>query len=73
MKVKNINKIIELIKIVNGFGFDNKTRNTHTRVKFKAKISESYQIKIEIRQGDSLSPLVFNILEKNDKRMEKNY
>lgn len=62
-----------LYKILNELGLDNKTRrlinqtlrNTQSKVKFRGEISKPFNIKTGVRQGDGLSPLLFNcVLEK---------
>lgn len=57
-----------LIKILQELGLDQKTlnliqqtlNNTTSRVKFRGTISKSFEIKTGVRQGDGLSPLLFN-------------
>lgn len=62
-----------LFNTLNEFNLDNKTANlikatlehTYSKVKFRGEISRSFEIKTGVRQGDGLSPLLFNcILEK---------
>lgn len=62
-----------LLQILQEFGLDNKTRaiiqqtlsNTTSKVKFRGEISHAFEIKTGVRQGDGLSPLLFNcVLEK---------
>lgn len=62
-----------LIRILKDLGLDNKTRtiirqtltNTTSKVKFRGEISDAFEIKTGVRQGDGLSPLLFNcVLEK---------
>lgn len=62
-----------LFKILEEFGFDNKTRaiirqtltNTTSKVKFRGEISDAFEITTGVRQGDGLSPILFNcVLEK---------
>lgn len=57
-----------LFQILQEFGLDNKTREiiqatltgTSSKVKFRSSISDPFQIKTGVRQGDGLSPLLFN-------------
>lgn len=57
-----------LFQTLREFGLDNKTReiiqstlsNTSSKVKFRTEISESFEIRTGVRQGDGLSPLLFN-------------
>lgn len=62
-----------LMGVLEEFGVDKKTRNlisqtisnTHSKIKFMGEISESFEIKTGVRQGDGLSPILFNcVLEK---------
>lgn len=62
-----------LFKTLQELGIDRKTRklieqtltNTSSKVKFLGEISEPFEIKTGVRQGDGLSPILFNlILEK---------
>ena len=69
-----------LFNILREMGTDNKTlqliketlTNTYSKVKFMGEISEPFEIKTGVRQGDCLSPLLFNcVLDKVIKEWEK--
>lgn len=69
-----------LYKILEEFGIDRKTRaiirqtltGTISKVKFMGDISDPFDIQTGVRQGDGLSPLLFNIvLEKIIRTWEK--
>lgn len=59
-----------LFRILEEKGLDTKTRDiikqtlkgTKAKVKFMGEISEPFDIKTGVRQGDGLSPLLFNIV-----------
>lgn len=59
-----------LFKIMEEFGIDRKTRKiieqtltgTTSKVKFMGEISEPFEIETGVRQGDGLSPILFNIV-----------
>jgi len=62
-----------LFNTLEEFGADDKSTaiikstltNTKSKVKFMGEISEPFEIKTGVRQGDGLSPLLFNcVLEK---------
>lgn len=69
-----------LFNTLEEYGLDEKTRkiieqtltNTKSKVKFLGEISDEFEIKTGVRQGDGLSPLLFNIaLDKVMKEWEK--
>ncbi|KAK9884156.1 hypothetical protein WA026_005108 [Henosepilachna vigintioctopunctata] len=59
-----------LFEIMKEFGIDRKTRTiieqtltgTTSNVKFMGEISDPFEIKTGVRQGDGLSPILFNIV-----------
>lgn len=59
---------LTLFKTLQEFGLDNKTREivqstlseTSSKVKFRSAISDPFPIRTGVRQGDGLSPLLFN-------------
>lgn len=62
-----------VIEVLKEFGVDDKTttlihqtlKNTRSQVKFLGELSEPFEIKTGLRQGDGLSPILFNcVLEK---------
>jgi len=69
-----------LFQLLEEKGLDHKTRrlieqtltNTKSKVKFMGEISHPFDINTGVRQGDRLSPLLFNIvLDKVMKEWEK--
>ena len=73
-----------IMRILQEMGLDQKTHNliqktltnTRSRVKFRGTLSESFEIKTGVRQGDGLSPLLFNcaldkVIREWRKEMEK--
>ena len=69
-----------LFNILVEFGIDAKTTaiikqtltGTHSKVKFMGEISKKFEIKTGVRQGDGLSPVLFNcVLEKTIREWEK--
>lgn len=59
-----------LYNVLEEFGIDGKTRaiikqtlsETISKVKFQGEISEAFEIKTGVRQGDGLSPILFNVV-----------
>ena len=69
-----------LIKVMEEFGIDDKSikliqqtlTNTRSQVKFLGEWSEPFEIVTGVRQGDGLSPILFNcILEKTIREWRK--
>lgn len=70
-----------LLSVLEELGLDKKTTNiikatitnTFSKVKFMGELSDSFEIKTGVRQGDGLSPLLFNCaLEKVVREWKKN-
>jgi len=74
-----------LFKILEEKGLDRKTQkliqqtltNTKSKVKFMGKLSQPFEVITGVRQGDGLSPLLFNVvldrvMEEWEKKLEEN-